>query len=73
MLPECFAYEFKCHRLANYSFKATILQRICYVLRLHFKGSMYLEYCHPILNHDIALMTALIAITGNSINETPYN
>ena len=28
---------------------------------------MYLEHCHPILNHDIALTMALIAITGNSI------
>ena len=29
---------------------------------------MYLEHCHPILNHGIALTMALIAITGNSIN-----
>ena len=29
---------------------------------------MYLEHCHPILNHDIALMMVLIAITGNSID-----
>ena len=29
---------------------------------------MYLEHCHPTLNHDIALMMALIAMKGNSIN-----
>ena len=29
---------------------------------------MYLEHCHLKLNHDIALMIALIAIKGNSIN-----
>ena len=31
-------------------------------------SQMYLEHCHPILNHDIALTIALIAIVGNSIN-----
>ena len=31
---------------------------------------MYLKHCHPILNHDIALTMALIAITGNSIKFT---
>ena len=26
---------------------------------------MYLEYCHPVLNYDIALTMALIAIIGS--------
>ena len=28
----------------------------------------YLEHCHPILNHDIAVTMTLIAIAGNRIN-----
>ena len=36
---------------------------------MHFISSqVYLENCHPILNYDIALMMALIAIAGNSTN-----
>ena len=43
------------------------IKELC-IKTMHFIGSqMYLEHCYPILNHDIALMMALIAITGNII------
>ena len=36
---------------------------------MHFIGlQICLEYCHPKLIYDIALIMALIAIKGNSIN-----
>ena len=52
--PECCAYEFKyqCHWLAIAIASKQPNCKELYIKTMHFIGSqMYLEHCHPILNH----------------------